>query len=162
MFLAANYTLNTLAFTYWRKIILTFYFSFTGRWTAQDRQQPPIPSSKVCPMSFHLEWHFCLISTWNFTWNIFIHIFLINDSIQLFANSETNETLTTVRQFSSSFVACPVIIQKNAFQSADSERFCLFHLLEHSWRAENNINNDSSVLLSQLRFGLSQCVCENY
>ena len=52
------------------------------------------PSSKVCPMSFHLERHFCLILNWNFTWNdIFLHIFLVNDSIRLFANSENNETL---------------------------------------------------------------------
>ena len=52
------------------------------------------PSSKVCPMSFHLERHFCLICTCNFTWNnIFLHIFLVNDSIRLFTNSQTNETL---------------------------------------------------------------------
>ena len=55
---------------------------------------PDSPSSKVCPMSFHLERHFCLILNWNLTWNdIFLHIFLVNDSIRLFANSENNETL---------------------------------------------------------------------
>ena len=52
------------------------------------------PSSKVCPMLFHLERHFCLILNWNFTWNdIFLHIFLVNDSIRLFANSENKETV---------------------------------------------------------------------
>ena len=52
--------------------------------------------------------------------DIFFHIFLVNNSIQLFANSETNKTLL----YDISYIhGCPVIIQKNAFQSADSERF---------------------------------------
>ena len=50
-------------------------------------------------LKFHFKQHF--------------YIFLVIDSIRLFANSETNET--AIRHFSSSFVACPVIIQKNAF-----------------------------------------------
>ena len=51
-----------------------------------------MPSSKVYLMSFHLKmkWHFCL---WNFTWNDILYIFLVNDTIRLFTNSQTNETL---------------------------------------------------------------------
>ena len=57
-------------------------------------------------LKFHLKQHFSIYISGERQYTTF--------------RQQSNQRNSTVRHFSSSFVACPVIIQKNAFQSADS------------------------------------------
>ena len=90
------------------------------------------PSSKVCPMSFHLELNFCLIWNWNFTWNdIFLHTFMVNDSIRLFTKSQTNETLLyDIFPFFSCLLS-NYSKECCCYDISWHRRFRLFRLLEH-------------------------------
>ena len=108
----------------------------------KPRRASCTPSSKVCPMSFHLERHFCLILNWNFTWNdIFLHIFLVNDSIRLFAIVKTTKLCCTT--FLIFFCCLPRNYTKEcsliSWQRKISSVPCLRTFLT-TLRAEPNVN----------------------